>query len=298
MKQLLLLIDGTAEIYRSYYAFKDLRTSKGVPSGAAFGFALMLRRLLDAEKPTHGAVAFDLPAPTFRHEAFSEYKATRKPPPPEMISQIPAIKEIVSGHGLRAIELAGYEADDIIATLTTKALQLKIGTVIVGQDKDFYQLLQENVSLYNPRKGGKRIDVAAAEEILGVPPAAIPDLLALMGDSSDNIPGVEGIGAKIARRLIERFGTLDLVYQNIEAIENKRVRKSIESQREQAYMSRWLATMHRDVPLSISIDQLRVQSFDHGPLKDLFQRLGFTSLSRTPETQQPRQSGLFDDENE
>lgn len=288
----LLLVDGTAELYRSYYAFKDFHNKKGEPTGAAFGFTQALERLLASERPTHAAAAFDLPAPTFRHAAFAEYKATRKPSPEPMIAQIPVVKEIVKAFSVAVLELPGFEADDIIATLVKRARAAGYPVTIVSQDKDFLQLLQDGVSILHPRKG--RLDAAAAEQMLGVPPSRIPDLLALMGDSSDNIPGVDGIGEKGATKLIAEFGTLDSLYQHLDQVGNPNIRMRLESQRERAYMSYSLALMHEEVPIEESLEGLALRRPDGDVLRRIFESLDFTTLAARFKPSPPKQSNLFD----
>jgi len=294
----LLLLDGTAEIYRSYFAFKDLRTSAGKPTGAAFGFVLNLRRLIEGERPTHVGVAFDLPAPTFRHEAFADYKATRRPAPSDMVAQIPVIKQIVGAFGAHGLELEGYEADDIIATLVGAARRVGIETTIVGSDKDFYQLLEDGVTILNPRRKGVRIDTVLATEILGVPPSAIPDLLALMGDSSDNIPGVNGIGPKHARALIAEFGSVERLYQNLPAVSNPRIRSKLEAQRDLAFTCLALATLHRDVPVPFTMDGLATKPVDREALHEIFRTLEFATLARDAEPRPREQASLFDSDDD
>ena len=289
----LLLLDGTAELYRSFYAFKDLRTKTNVPTGAAFGFVLALQRLLDAEKPTHAAVAFDLPEATFRHVAYAEYKATRKPTPPELIAQIPVIKKIVTAYAIPVIEVSGFEADDVIATLVRMARKESVDVTIVAQDKDFYQLLDDGVWILNQKKG--RLDRLAAEQLLGIPPGRIPDLLALMGDSSDNIPGVDGIGEKGAKKLISEFGTIDAVYQNLDKVGNPKVKARLENQRERAYLSYALALMHHDVPIERSFEALTVGKPDNATLCRIFESLEFMSLAAKFRPAEPVQRSLFGD---
>ncbi|MEW6368505.1 MAG: 5'-3' exonuclease H3TH domain-containing protein [Acidobacteriota bacterium] len=292
----LLLLDGTAELYRAYYAFREFRNKKGEPTGAAFGFTRSLRQLLETQKPTHAAVVFDLPEPTFRHEAYAGYKATRKPAPPDMISQIPVVKEIVRGFSIALVESPGYEADDVIATLTRMAATAAIEVVIVTQDKDFYQLLREGVYVLNPRKGKERIGAASAERLLGIHPSRTADLLALMGDSSDNIPGVDGVGEKIAKRLVSRFSSLDALYENLDSVENPRLREKLKNQREQAFLSRSLAVIHDEVPLSLDLAALELRPQDGAKLSRIFEQLDFSPEAMGLRPDVARQTGLFDDD--
>ena len=197
----LFLIDGMSQIYRAYYAIHGLSNDQGVPTNAVYGFALMLRRILEEEKPEYLAVAFDLGGVTVRHEKFEAYKATRPRMPEDLVDQLPLIRELCLAFGIPVISLPKYEADDIISTLTSRAVENGLEVVIVTVDKDLYQLVSSSVSLLDTRNMNL-VDPAGVKEKWGVEPGQMVDVLALIGDASDNIPGAPGIGEKGATALI------------------------------------------------------------------------------------------------
>ena len=212
---LLALVDGSNYIYRAFYGVPLLTNSKGFPTNAIFGFTNMLLKLVRDLAPDYIVVTFDLKGPTTRHEEFTDYKATRKPMPDDLIPQIPCIKEVVRGFSITILEKQGTEADDIIGTLTMKSSAKGWRTAVISGDKDLMQLVDENVTMIDTMKD-KTYDVAAVKERFGVGPEKVVEILGLMGDTSDNIPGVPGIGPKTAQRLIEEYGTLENVLQNAE----------------------------------------------------------------------------------
>lgn len=279
----LYLVDGSALAYKSYFAFarNPLRNSKGENTSAAFGFTRSLLKILDEQKPSHMAVVFDRPEPTFRHKDYAEYKAQRAPMPDDMAYQMPRIKEITKALGVPVLEVPGYEADDVIATLARKAAEEGMRVTIVSGDKDLAQLVSDRIRVYNPRRAGEEIEILdrqGVEEKFGVPPERITDLLALTGDSVDNIPGVRGIGPKTAVQLLRQFGTLEAIYENIEDVKPERIRKLLAEQEEQARLSKQLATVDADVPVEVNIDELRVDQPDREKLVEIFQELEFNSL--------------------
>ena len=222
-KPTLFLIDGSNYVYRAYYAIRELSNSKGFPTNAIYGFTTMLLKLLRDWKPQYIAVVFDLKGPTFRHEAFEAYKATRRPTPDDLILQIPYIKDIIRGFSIPVLERQGLEADDIIGTLARKYADKNIKTVIVSGDKDMMQLISDNIMMIDTMKD-KTYDVEAVKERFGVNPEKVIEILGLTGDQSDNIPGVPGIGPKTAQRLIEEFGSVEGVLQNIDKVRNPKTR--------------------------------------------------------------------------
>src|SRR6185295_8045053 len=185
------LVDGSNNLYRAFYAIRGLSTSKGLPTNAVYGFTSMLRKLLREHAPRYAAVAFDLSEPTFRHQAFAEYKANRPETPPDLIAQIPYVKKVCQILGVPALELAGFEADDIIATLAERARKAGFQVVVVATDKDLLQLVREGVLIYHPVRD-EFLDSEGVERVFGVKPDQVRDVLALSGDASDNIPGVPG----------------------------------------------------------------------------------------------------------
>jgi DNA polymerase-1 len=279
----LYLIDGSALAYKSYFAFarNPLTNSKGENTSAVFGFTRSLLKILDEQKPTYLAVVFDRPEPTFRHRDFAEYKIQRAPMPPEMAAQLPRIKEVVEALRVAIVEVPGFEADDVIATLARRAAEQGFSVTIVSGDKDLAQLVNERIRLYNPRKGGEEseiLDASAVREKLGVPPEKIPDLLALAGDSVDNIPGVKGIGPKTAEKLLQQFGSLEAIYENLEAVQPERIRALLREQEAEARLSKRLATVATDVPIELKLEDVRVGDPDRARLVELFRELEFHSL--------------------
>lgn len=282
-QQRLFLIDGSALAYRSYFAFirNPLYTSKGENTSAIFGFTTTLLELLRNEQPELLAVVFDTPEPTFRHNKYRAYKATREKMPEEMSPQLPRIKEIVAALNIPIIEVPGYEADDVMGTLARQAAAQGIETYLVTADKDFMQLVSDRIRIYNLRKnGGEReiLDPAGVQKKFGVQPEQVVEVLALMGDASDNIPGVPQIGEKTAIKLITSYGSVEEVLAHAAEISPHRVGKNLRTYKDQALLSKELVTIHTDVPVDIDLSQLRVGSANTEKLQKLFRELEFTSL--------------------
>ncbi len=276
MNPSLYLIDGHAQIYRAYYAMENLKTSQGVPTGAAFGFARMISDLLANQRPDGLIAVFDSPGKTFRHDAYPEYKATRKPPPPELTEQIPLIHDIVAAYRVPVVALPGYEADDILGTLARKAREAGWDVVIVTGDKDCGQLLRDGVRIYDPAKSAFT-DVQSFTEKKGLPPEKLTDLMGLWGDASDNIPGVPGIGEKIGVQLITEFGSLENLLDNADKVKGKRG-DVLRANRDLAILSKQLATIDQDVPVDFDPEAARPGPPDVPRLRDLFGQLNFRSL--------------------
>ncbi len=275
----LYLIDGNSYSYRAFYAITDLTNSAGQPTGAVFGFVNMLNKLRNEVKPDYLAICFDLKEPTLRHEKFHEYKAHRKPMPDDLRTQLPIIKEVVGAYGIPIFQLAGYEADDIIATLAVR-FKDKVDVFIVSGDKDMLQLVDKYVNIYTPHKDDAIIDEKKVFERYSVTPSQITDLLALAGDSSDNIPGVPGIGPKTAAELIGAFGSLESILKNTHKIQQKKRKQLLEEFSEKARLSKELATVVRDVPIKVDLRRLEGAGEDTERLKRLFRELEFKSLYR------------------
>ncbi len=271
------IVDGNNYLYRAFYAIPELSNSKGFPTNAIYGFTTMLIRLLKEHEPYCIAVAFDLKGPTFRHEAFDGYKATRKATPDALIPQIRFVKEVVRGFSIPVLEQEGIEADDIIGTLAHRCAGEEMQVVIVSGDKDMMQLISENVSMIDTMKD-KTYDVEAVREKFGVGPDKVVDILGLTGDLSDNIPGVPGIGPKNALRLIEEFGSLEAVLQNIDKVKNGRAKAALEQFSDQARMSRDLATIRTNADFFFDLDACRYTGPDREALKTLFKEFEFSSL--------------------
>jgi len=275
----LYLIDGSSYFYRAYYAIQHLSTSSGLPTNAIYGFTRMLLKVINQHQPDYLAVALDRKEPTFRHEAYAEYKATRPPMPDDLAVQLPYIRQVVEALRVPVVDMAGYEADDIIGTLARKAKEAGVKTVIVSADKDTFQLVDEDVLIFDDLRG-KWYDRTAVEEKFGVPPEQLVDLFALVGDSSDNIPGVPGVGIKTAARLIKEFGSLEGVLAEIRRVKGRRVQQSLEQHASQARLSKQLVVVERYVPLELELEDLRPGEPDTERVVELFRELEFNSLIR------------------
>ena len=281
----LFLLDGMALIYRAHFALirSPRYTSSGLCTSAVFGVTNTLMDILKREEPTHIAVAFDTPEPTHRHQEFQEYKAQRDEIPEDIVAQFPLVERLLDAYNITSIRIPGYEADDIIGTLAREAEDEGFQTWMVTPDKDFQQLVTDNIFVFKPGRQGSQY------EILGVPEVLekwnverveqVIDILGLMGDSSDNIPGVPGVGEKTAQKLIAQFGSLAGVLQNIDKLKGKQ-KQRIEEHSGQALLSRRLVTILLDVPHDLQLDDLMVRDFDKAALKNLFAELEFDTLGK------------------
>jgi DNA polymerase-1 len=280
-----MLIDGNSIINRAFFAFQNsarLTARSGFPTNAIFGFLNIYYKFLDEIKPTHACVAFDRREPTFRHLKYKEYKATRHGMPDELAAQLPVMKEVLDAMGVARAECPGYEADDILGTFSLMAEEDGFDTVIVTGDRDSLQLVAPRTRVKIPvTRAGKTItedyDLAAMREKYGVTPELFIDVKGLMGDSSDNIPGVRGIGEKTAYELVRALGGLDGIYADLGNVERKSVREKLESGREIAYLSRWLAVIARDAPCGAGLGDLRLRPPNREELYRLFRELQFQS---------------------
>ncbi|MCX5665605.1 MAG: DNA polymerase I [Candidatus Omnitrophica bacterium] len=280
-KKRLFLIDGNSFCYRAFYAIRSLSNSKGQPTNAVYGFNSMLGKIIKDEKPDMLAVAFDLKGPTFRHKKFDEYKIHRKPMPDDLVSQMSYIKQLVQALNIPLYEMQGYEADDLLATLAKKAEDKDIETFIVTGDKDALQLVDSHIKVYSTHKEGLIYDAHKVKEIYGVGPDKVTDIMALMGDATDNIPGVKGIGEKSAIELIGEFGSLDGLYKNIDKVKSDAKKKILTEGRESAYLSKELATVDIDVPIEIDFKELEFKEPDQTRLLELYKELEFKSLLKS-----------------
>ncbi|KAA8784341.1 DNA polymerase-1 [Paenibacillus sp. 4624] len=283
-----ILIDGNSIIYRAFFAMPPLTNSKGLHTNAVYGFTTMLLRLLEEHKPTHVMVAFDAGKVTFRHEGYQEYKGGREKTPPELSEQFPLLKELLKGLGIAQFELAGFEADDIIGTLTKRADDAGRQVLVVSGDKDMLQLASDHVHIGLTRKGVTEIelyDPAQIKERYGLTPLQIIDLKGLMGDASDNIPGIPGVGEKTALKLLHQFGSVEEVLNGTGELKGK-MKEKIEAHAEDARMSKQLATIHREVPLEQTWEDMQFDGLKEasaGPalakleFKSLLERLAFSS---------------------
>jgi len=271
----LYLIDGSNYIYRAFYALPKLTNSKGFPTNAIYGFINILKKLIRERNPSYLAVAFDHKAPTFRKEMFEDYKATRKPMPDTLKKQIPVIKEIVKSYNIASFEIAGYEADDLLAYLAVEAQKKNFKTYIVSSDKDILQVVQENIYIYHPQKGVV-LDETDVEKLYGIKPLYFSDFLALTGDSIDNIPGVPGIGEKTARELILQFGSVEKILENTSELPLK-TKEAIEENTEQLILSKQLAKVNTDLDLKPDWRKLEVKQPNYPALIKIFEGLGFSA---------------------
>ncbi len=273
----LYLIDGNSYLYRAFYAIRGLSASDGTPTNAIFGFTNMILKILREKHPAYFAVVFDTPAPTHRHEAFKEYKAHRPGMPDELKPQVPLIKEIIDAFRIQTIEKAGYEADDILAHIARDAEAEGLEVCIVTGDKDMCQVVSPNIRLYDTMKE-KITEEKDVIERFGVRPSQFPEIIALMGDASDNIPGAPGIGEKTAVKLLKEFETLENLIANRDRIKNAMARNAVSENIDNIRLSKELATVHPDVPVDIPVSDLAVKEPDWPKLLEHFRRYEFSSL--------------------
>jgi len=290
-KQLLLLFDGHALVHRAFHALPPLSVTRtGEPTGAVYGFASMLLKVLADFKPTHWAMALDSPGPTFRHEKFVEYKAHRPPAPDELKVQFARVRELIKSFNLPSFEVPSYEADDIIGTICKKASEQDIDILIVTGDTDTLQLVSPKVRVLTP-KPGKRFsdtviyDEAAVQQRYELSPNQLTDFKGLKGDPSDNIPGVRGIGEKTATKLIQAFGSIEGIYQHIDEVTPPKAQEALRQNEQAAQQSKELVTIDTDVPIDFDLDACRVSTYERGKVAELFRELEFSSLlPKLPET--------------
>ena len=279
----LFLLDAYALIYRAYYAFiKNPRiNSKGFNTSAILGFVNTLEEVLKKENPTHIGVAFDPPGPTFRHEAFEQYKAQREETPEAIRLSVPIIKDIIKAYRIPILEVAGYEADDVIGTLATEAGNQGITTYMMTPDKDYGQLVTDHVFMYRPKYGDKEFEVMGVEQVKAKfdiqSPAQVIDMLGLMGDSSDNIPGCPGVGEKTAQKLIAEFGSIENLLEHTDQLKGA-LKTKVETNREMIIFSKFLATIKVDVPIRRDMNSLVREQADEDTLRKIFEELEFRTL--------------------
>lgn len=277
----LVLVDGNSLLNRAFYATPVFSTSSGQPTNAIFGFVKLVLKIISDEKPEYFVVTFDLKAPTFRHKMYSGYKATRSPMPEELASQVKPLKSLLAAMNIAMCEQEGVEADDLIGTLSKK---FDVHSYIYTGDRDSFQLVDEKTDVYYTKRGVSDLLKLSAENFeseIGLKPPAIVDLKALMGDKSDNIPGVNGIGETTARKLLGEFATLDGVYENIDGISSPSIRKKLAEGREIAYMSYTLATIKRDCEVDLTLEKCKTPVSFSADVKELFKTFEFKSLLST-----------------
>ena len=288
----LFLIDGNNYVFRAFYAIPGLTNSRGFPTNAIYGFTTMLIRLRKEWRPDYLAVAFDMKGPTFRHEAYEQYKATRREIPADLIPQLPCIREVLRGFAIPILEKQGVEADDIIGTLTARYAGPDLQVYIVSGDKDMMQLVGDHALLIDTMKD-KIYDAAAVREKFGVPPSQVIEIMGLTGDTSDNVPGAPGIGPKGALRLIEEFGTIENLLANIDRVKNTRAKEALRQHADQVRLSRELVTIRKDEEIAFTLDDARRRDPDGEVLMALFKEYEFSSLLQDLKLREEELSGQY-----
>ncbi|MCU4669551.1 DNA polymerase I [Bacillus paralicheniformis] len=277
----LVLVDGNSLAYRAFFALPLLSNEKGIHTNAVYGFTTILMKMLEEEKPTHMLVAFDAGKTTFRHKTFKEYKGGRQKTPPELSEQLPFIRELLDAYQISRYELENYEADDIIGTLAKSAEKDGFEVKIFSGDKDLTQLATEGTTVAITKKGITDVEYYTPEHVrekYGLTPEQIIDMKGLMGDSSDNIPGVPGVGEKTAIKLLKQFHTVEELLSSIDEVSGKKLKEKLEEFKEQALMSKELATITTEAPLEVTLDSLGYEGFDREAVVKIFKDLGFNSL--------------------
>lgn len=273
----LYLIDGTSYIYRAFYALPSLTNSQGLPTNAILGFANMFFKVLRERAPEYLAVVFDAGGETERHREFEPYKAQRPPMPDALASQIPYVYQVVDALNVPTLMEEGYEADDIIGTIATRAADEGFQVIIVSGDKDLFQLVGPAIQVYDPMRD-KTYGVKEVEDRYGVPPQALVDLMSLAGDAVDNIPGVPGVGEKTASALIQEFGTLENLLRSLDTVKRPKLREALMTHAEQIRVNRTLVAIRTDLPVTTSPQALRRPLPNWERIRALFQKFEFTRL--------------------
>ncbi len=277
MSENFFIIDGHSQLYQAYYAITGLTTPAGQPINAVYGFTRMLRKIIKEDKPCYMAIAFDTKGPTFRHKEYKEYKSHRKPTPDDLVSQIPLLYDVVNAYNIPLFAIQGFEADDIIGTISKKLSKESIECTIITIDKDMDQLIDKHIKIFNPRKKEIR-DTEKLHKENGIEPENVIDILALGGDSSDNIPGIPGIGYKTALNLIKEWKSLENVITNADKIKGKKKQENLLKYAELARLSKRLATINTEVPLDFNLEACRLTNFNNIRLNELFTNYGFNSF--------------------
>jgi DNA polymerase-1 len=303
MENKIMILDGNSLLFRAFYAMPPLKTKKGQFTNAVYGFLSMMYKLLDTYSPEYICVAFDPKKPTFRHEQYKDYKATRQKAPDELVSQFQLIRDVLEVHNIKCVEIEGFEADDVAGTFASAAEEYGATTYLVTSDKDYLQLIDKNTRVILTKKGvtnTEEMSIERMNEDYGITPAQFVDLKALMGDSSDNIPGVGGVGEKTALKLIQEYKSLDNLYENIDNIKGK-LKEKLETDKLQAYMSQGLARIITDIPIEFNIEDYRLKQPDAKSLSDLYDQLEFRNFKKriedtttTENVQEQSQMSLFD----
>ncbi len=282
MNNKIMILDGNSLLFRAFYAMPPLKTKKGQYTNAVYGFLSMLYKLLDTYSPEYICVAFDPKKPSFRHEQYKDYKATRAKAPNELVEQFQLIRDVLDIHNIKCVEIDGFEADDVAGTFANAAKSQVDEVYLVTSDKDYLQLIDENTKVILTKKGvtnTEEMNLEALNNEYGITPLQFIDLKALMGDQSDNIPGVSGVGEKTALKLIQEYKTLDNVYENIDNIKGK-IKEKLENDKMQAYMSQTLATIITDIPIEFNLDEYKVSEPDFKKLSNLYDELEFRTFKK------------------
>lgn len=281
MAEKVVLIDGNSIAYRAFFALPLLNNDKGVYTNAVYGFTTMLLKILEEDQPDHLLVAFDAGKTTFRHETYQEYKGGRQKTPSELSEQFPVLKELLDAFGVKYYQLPNFEADDIIGTLATQAGEKGLEVKVISGDKDLLQLVNDQITVSLTKKGITNVDTYTPSflmEKMDVRADQIIDLKALMGDNSDNIPGVPGVGEKTAVKLLKQFETLENLYENLDDVSGKKLKEKLETNRGNAFMSQKLVTIERNAPIEISVDTIGYEGYQTQQVSGFFKELGFQSL--------------------
>lgn len=293
----IMILDGNSILFRAFYALPPLKNKNGIYTNALYGFLSMLYKLLDEYQPEYICTTFDHKKPTFRHERFKDYKAGRAQAPNELVMQFALIREILDVHKIRHLEIEGYEADDISGTLARMASEKDMNVYLVTSDKDYLQLVRDKVNVLLTKKGVTNIALFNQSILFdeyGITPKQFIDLKGLMGDSSDNIPGVKGVGEKTGLKLIKEYGSIDGIYENIDQIQGK-LKEKLESEKVQAYMSKELSEIIVDLPLELSIEELRYKEPDRKELLEMYKEYDFRLFMSRIKPDEERQMNLFSD---
>src|SRR5436309_5783336 len=276
-------IDGSAQLHRAYFAIRSLATTRGFPTGATYDLTTELRKHYQDKQTQSCAISFDLARPTYRHKEYGEYKATRRRMDDDLAVQLPYVRRVCEAFGLPMLDVPGFEADDVIATLAYQAVAAGYKVVVVTGDKDFLQLVSDDILVLNPGREGSGVtlyDRKTVEEKCGVPPERVVDVLALVGDAVDNVPGVAGIGEKGARDLIREFGTLEAALDGAGSVKRAAYREGLEKHREDALLSKKLVILRTDVPVTLELERLKRRDPDRASAFALFTELEFVVLAK------------------
>ncbi len=281
MAEKLVLIDGNSIAYRAFFALPLLNNDKGVYTNAVYGFTTMLLKILEEDNPDHMLVAFDAGKTTFRHKTYEEYKGGRQKTPPELSEQFPVLKELLDAFEIKHYQLDQFEADDIIGTLATQAKDSNYDVKVISGDKDLLQLVSEKVKVSLTKKGITNVDTYDPDflmEKMEIRPDQVIDLKALMGDSSDNIPGVPGVGEKTAVKLLKQFDKLETIYEQLDDVSGKKLKEKLENHKKEAFMSKELVTIEQKAPVEVGLEDLKYNDYEPQKVASVFRDLGFQSL--------------------